>query len=619
MAPNAEDSPSNTNGWTSNGDHSDSSYDIIREEPLNTKRHINVVCIGAGVSGLAAAIRVQQAMSNCDFDIYEKNEDLGGTWLENRYPGCACDVPAHAYAYTFEPNPDYSRYYIGSVEIHNYLKAVAKKHSLEKYITYRHKLVNAIWNEDRGEWNLEFEVASPEDPDSTKLFKRSCHVLINACGLLNNWKWPKIPGLDKFQGHLCHSARWDKGFDYNGKTVAVIGSGSSAIQIIPELQPKVQHLQAFIRSPTWIAPSQGFVDPKSEGPTNFFYSEEDKKTFREDPDHFLAYRKNIESDMNRTFDTFLKDSEKQKDAMIAFAELMKGRLGGNEKLAELVTPKYGVGCRRLTPGPNFLETLVKENVKVIGDDIDRLEEKGIVTKDGILHQVDAIVCATGFDTTYKPRFNLSGRQQVPLSQLWADTNDIEAYLAMAIPDFPNYFMFLGPNAPISNGTLIPVLEKQCEYMLKIVAKMQREHIKAMSVKRSVTQQLNKRHQQFLQRMVFSDGCRSWYKGGRADGKVIGIWPGSSLHYYETISEPRYEDYDSVYHSQNMWNFLGNGWSTLETEDKETGGSKDLAFYLVKPDEVLRTPESYLCGKIDTTAAQGGIQEGADNRIDSPMQ
>ena len=177
-------------------------------------------------------------------------------------------------------------------------------------------------------WDLDFEVTSPDQPNQKRLFQRHCNVLLNAGGLLNNWKWPTIPGLASFKGHLCHSALWNDNFDWKGKTVAVIGSGSSAIQIVPELQPcklfiqlvydltpsVVAKLKSFIRSPTWIAPSQGFVDPKTAGPKNFFYTQEEKDAFRNDPDMFLKYRKQIESDMNRTFDTFLKDSPKQHEA-----------------------------------------------------------------------------------------------------------------------------------------------------------------------------------------------------------------------------------------------------------------------------------------------------------------
>jgi cation diffusion facilitator CzcD-associated flavoprotein CzcO len=500
-----------------NGVSHEEEYSIL-EEPLNTSSPVSVVCIGSGVSGIATAIRVQETLQNCDFTIYEKNDDLGGTWLENRYPGCACDVPAHAYTYTFEPNPDYSRYYVGSVEIHAYLKAVAKKHDVEKYVVYNHKIIRAIWNESLGLWELDIEISKPGSEEKT-LFQRTCNILINASGLLNNWKWPVIPGLNTFKGHLCHSAQW-KDYDYQGKTVAIIGSGSSAIQIVPELQPIVGQMKSFIRSPTWIAPSQGFVDPKNEGPKNFYYSAEEKRRFRENPDEFLAYRKKIESDMNRTFDTFLKDSPKQKAAKVEFAKIMKARLGGNEELAEKLTPKWGVGCRRLTPGQNFLESLVKPNVEVITNEIDRIEPEGLVTSDGKLHKVDALICATGFNTTYRPRFELVGRQEVPLADLWKETDDVEAYLAVAIPGFPNYFMFMGPNAPISNGTLIPVIEQQCAYMVKFISKLQRQKLHSFCVKPEVVKQLNQHHQKFLQRMVFSDPCRSWYKGGRKDGKVM---------------------------------------------------------------------------------------------------
>lgn len=199
-------------------------------------------------------------------------------------------------------------------------------------------------------------------------------------------------------------------------------------------------MKAFIRSPTWIAPSQGFVDPENaQGPKNFFYTDEEKKQFRANPDEFLRYRKKIEGDMNKTFETMLKESPKQKGARKVFAEIMKQRLNNDEVLAEKLTPKWAVGCRRLTPGQNFLESLVKENVEVVSHEIARVDADGLVKADGRKYEVDAIVCATGFATTYRPRFKLVGRQGVPLSEIWKDTEDVMAYLAVAVPDFPNYF------------------------------------------------------------------------------------------------------------------------------------------------------------------------------------
>ncbi|KAL9108349.1 MAG: hypothetical protein Q9227_006809 [Pyrenula ochraceoflavens] len=349
-------------------------------------------------------------------------------------------------------------------------------------------------------------------------------------------------------------------------------------------------MKSFIRSPTWIAPSQGFVDPKNEGPKNFEYTAEEKQKFREDPDMFLAYRKKIEADMNRTFDTFLKDSEKQQSARVEFAKLMKNRLNNDERLAEALTPKWAVGCRRLTPGQNFLETLVKENVEVVTEDIDHVEAEGIVTKDGTLHRVDAIISATGFDTSYRPRFRLVGRHGVELADQWADTNAVEAYLALAIPGYPNYFT-TEDKVRSQPPPFFPFFDNP-------LTNHPKKH-RSFSPSATATKHLNAHHQRFLQRMVFSDPCRSWYKGGRAEGKVIGIWPGSSLHYYETLSEPRYEDWDYEYEYENggnIWGYLGNGWTEIETRDRERreGGEEegeDLAWYLKKPEKVLSAPES----------------------------
>jgi cation diffusion facilitator CzcD-associated flavoprotein CzcO len=335
--------------------------------------------------------------------------------------------------------------YVGSHEIHDYLSAVVQKHDVGKFIHLNHKLTSAVWSETRGEWDIEVDVFSPGQ--TTQTIKRSCNILINASGFLNNWKWPDLPGLNDFKGTLLHSASWKETQQLSGDTVAVIGAGSSGIQIVPALQPIVSKLYAFIRSPTWIAPSQGFVDPTdgSGGLQNFFYTTEQKQHFRDNPDAFLEYRKNIESNLNRIIEIFIRDSPGQLGAKQLFANVMKDRLGGNDELAEKLIPKHGVGCRRLTPGPGFLEALVKPNVEVVTSEIDCVMPEGLLTKDGIFHKVNTIVCATGFDTTFRPRFRLIGRDDASLAERWKDTEDVEAYLALAIPDFPNYFSEHGPS------------------------------------------------------------------------------------------------------------------------------------------------------------------------------
>ncbi|KEF57047.1 uncharacterized protein A1O9_07237 [Exophiala aquamarina CBS 119918] len=560
--------------------------------PIFSPQHVSVVCIGAGVSGIALAIEMHQKLQNFDLCIFEKNSDIGGTWLENRYPGCACDVPAHAYTYTFEPNPEYSQYYVGSEEIHQYLTKVVEKYGVRKYIRFNHKLVSAVWSNERGQWDLELEAASNDGSRRPQIVKRSSNFLINASGFLNNWKWPEVPGLHDFAGPLIHSADWQKDQELAKKTVAVIGAGSSGIQIVPALQPKVGKLYAFIRSPTWIPPSQGFVDPINGGhdPTNLIYTDEDKKRFREDPKYFLEYRKTIESNLNRIIDMFFKDSPRQAGARQEFAKIMRARLGGNEAIASKLIPQHSVGCRRLTPGQGFLEALIERNVEVVTSEIQRIEAEGLVTADGKLHKVDAIICATGFDTSCRPRFRLVGDEGIILNELWDKSDCIEAYLAMAVPGFSNYLMFIGPNAPISNGTLIPVIERQASYMSSMIRKYQRQHIKSFSPLARATRLLNQRHQQRLQRFVWTDSCKSWYKNGQREGKVIGPWPGSSLHYFEAISEPKFEDWWYSYWESKgdsgieppgsgMWEYLGNGYTMLEAEDEKSGGKGDLAWYL----------------------------------------
>lgn len=300
----------------------------------------------------------------------------------------------------------------------------------------------------------------------------------------------------------------------------------------------------------------------------------------------------------------LAKGEAQQGAFSAFAAKMRERLGFDEALSSLLVPKWGVGCRRLTPGKGFLEALIKENVNVVSSEIVKVLPEGVQTADGAVHKMDALVCATGFDTTFRPRFELRGSNGKDLREHWADTNDVEAYMGMSIAGYPNYFTYLGPSNPISNGTLIPVLEKvrahtcssshiltltprlqQCDYFVKLAQKLQCEGVKAIEPKEEAVRELNIHHQTFMPRLVFSDSCRSWYKGGKADGKVIAIWPGSSVHYYDAIKDVRWEDYNYVYDSNNRFSYLGNGVSLRELEQ-----DNDLAWYLLKPDQVLTVPD-----------------------------
>uniref|UniRef100_A0A8H7NBN0 FAD/NAD(P)-binding domain-containing protein n=1 Tax=Bionectria ochroleuca TaxID=29856 RepID=A0A8H7NBN0_BIOOC len=227
----------------------DSTYEIT-EQPIGTRRPIRVVCLGAGYSGLMMSIMFSQKMQgkNAELVVYERNLDLGGTWLENRYPGCKCDIPAHNYAYSFAPKPDWPNYYATSQQIHQYMHEVADKYDCKKYIKLQHSVQSAMWNEGNGKWDLKIKDASGS------IIADEADVFINASGVLNNWKWPSIKGIDKYQGKLVHSARWDESYDFAGKKTAVIGIGSSGIQIVPKLAKVCGSMDLFVRSKTWISP-----------------------------------------------------------------------------------------------------------------------------------------------------------------------------------------------------------------------------------------------------------------------------------------------------------------------------------------------------------------------------
>ncbi|OAA68631.1 Flavin monooxygenase-like protein [Niveomyces insectorum RCEF 264] len=557
----------------------DPNYTII-EEPINTRRPIRVACLGAGYSGLMMGIVVSQRMQNAnvEFVIYERNPDIGGTWLENRYPGCKCDIPAHNYAFSFCPKADWPNYYATAPQIYAYMKDVAAKYDVNKYIKFRHAIRSATWNEATGKWEIQVEAGD----GSTFLDK--CDVFINAGGVLNNWKLPAIPGLDSFKGKLVHTARWDTSYDFTGKRVASIGIGSSGIQIVPQLAKVVRSMDVHVRSKTWISPAPGINEPTANDPEmddQYNFSQATLDQFK-DPIALRDYRMAI---MDRRIDNFkraLADSDIQVKAQELFRQSMRERLGDSEKgrrAADVLLPDYPVGCRRQTPGPGFLEALVQDNVELLWDDIDCITAKGIRTKSGEDKEYDAIVCATGFDTTFRPPFPLIGRNGVNLAERW-DADRPKAYFGVAVPDFPNYFCFIGPNSPISNGSLVLSIQATAIYIYKWLNKLQTEAIRSVCVRHDANEEYNQHMQKFLERTVWTRGCRSWYKRGTVDGPVVAIYGGTTFHFMEALKNPRWEDFvmDRVpAAAANRFAYLGNGFTLSETKASSVGATQTLDF------------------------------------------
>jgi cation diffusion facilitator CzcD-associated flavoprotein CzcO len=540
----------------------------VREQYRCQPRPIKIVTIGAGFSGLMMAHKIQNQYKlgdRIEHVIYEKNPDIGGTWYENRYPGLKCDIPAHVYTFSWEPNPDWSSFYAGGPEILAYIKRTAVKYSLTKDVHLNAKVVCTEWNEEDGKWHIQIE-------QNGKIIEDISDILVNASGYLNNWKWPDIDGLKDFEGHLVHSAQWKDEYNFEGKRIGLIGNGSSAIQILPQIEPVAAHTTCFIRNPTWISTNFA-AEHAGAGGKNFSYTEEQKSEFRSNPNKLFQLRKSLEHEMNKTFGLMLKDSAKHTQLHDFIKQLMLKRLGGDNELAAKLIPQYSVGCRRLTPGDGYLESLISTNVTVTMSPIQRFTKTGIQTADNEHHELDAIICATGFDVSFRPNWKLIGRDGVDLTQAWL--TDPEGYFGIAVHGFPNYFVFTGPNFPVGHGSLLACMEWSADYILRWAKKIQEEDLHSIDVTKSAVKDYNTYTQEFLKRTVWSGDCQSWYKHPKSNGKVTAMYPGSVLHFKEMLDTLRGEDFVIKYNTLNRFAFMGNGFTKRELD------GEDLSYYLEK--------------------------------------
>nr|QFR37238.1 flavin-containing monooxygenase [Cyberlindnera americana] len=538
----------------------------ITEQPGSTPRKIKVIVIGAGASGLNFARELYKEVPSADLAIYEKNPSIGGTWYENRYPGVACDIPSVNYQFTWAPSTQWKTYYSTGPEILQYFKTVAKEHGLDKDVHLNHKVVGAKWDEASKKWTV--QVQRGDDPND--IITDEGEVLINATGVLNKWKWPKINGLESFEGPKLHSANWDTSLDLEGKTVGIIGSGSSAVQIVPNILPKVSKLTQFVRSKFWI--TAGFAQKfAGKDGANFTYTKEQINVMKNDPVKYLTYRKNIESDLNQRFRSVMRDSEEQKESREYAESEMKRKLASKPEIAEKVIPQdFGVGCRRPTPGNGFLEALCDPKTELVYSDIDEINATGLRTKDGVQHDFDVLVCATGFDVSWVPYFPLIGRDGKDLRDEWKDKP--ETYLSIGVPNFPNYLIFMGPHAPYAHGSILPMTEAIAKNFIQLVKRVAEESVTSFDPKQEAVEDFIQQRKTFLERTVWNDPCRSWFKQGTYDGELM-MWPGSRIHFFEVMKQPRWEDFNLTHVKGNRYEYFGNGFHTREFS------GKDLSWYL----------------------------------------
>ncbi|KAF5651837.1 hypothetical protein F25303_3879 [Fusarium sp. NRRL 25303] len=475
-----------------NNAHNARNWVPLLDEPAYKPRNIRIVCVGAGFSGLMLAYEAkynESLQGFIDLTIYDKNHDVGGTWLVNRYPGVACDVPAHIYTFPFEPNPDWTSFYASGPEIWAYIKRTSDKYGLAETVRFESKVTDATWNESAGKWNLKLFQDGEEKEDE-------CDVLIDGSGFLKN---PSINVADK--------------------KVAVIGNGSSGVQVLPHLQKTAAQLTTYVRTPTWIFAN--YASELTKDGTNFAFTEDEKREFRENPASLWKFRKEIENSQDNFWNVFFKETSAQKAALENAYNRMRERLGNDKELCEKLIPDYEYGCRRPTPGDDYLEALRQDNTRVTFNPIVQITESGIQTTQDYT-DFDIIVCATGFDASFRRSWTVQGRNGYQLHEAWGESP--EAYFGVAAANMPNYFIFIGPNSPVGHGSLLDSVFCVAKWILKWCRKIATEDIKSVCVKQQALDDYNVYLQELLKRMVWTGSCRSWYKNRKKEGHVTAVPP-----------------------------------------------------------------------------------------------
>ncbi|KIW80202.1 hypothetical protein Z517_06817 [Fonsecaea pedrosoi CBS 271.37] len=503
--------------------------DVTYLDPGN--RRMRIVTIGAGFSGIMYAYRFQNELENVEHVIYEKNGDIGGTWLENRYPNCA--FPSHSYVYNFALNPYWSELYSSSDSIWKYLDRVCRVWDLRKYMQFNCRVIEATWNEGLGKWMLKVEQTYSDE--STCVLEDECDVLIQATGMLNNPKLPEIQGLGSFKGRVVHTAQWPDEFnaaEWTGKKIVIVGAGSSSLQATPGMQPYAKELHVFIRSKSWLAsvqPNYGVIQG----------SQEEQESFARDHAKLVSQARVYEAGANRVWKALFKDSPEQEAFRSRFQQIMRDELE-DETLVKGLVPDFAVGCRRTSPGRAFMQALKKPNVFPHFTALAKVRETSVIGADGSeIADIDAIVLATGFDTTYLPRFNVVGMNGISLRAKFTPNPD--SYLGIGVPVLIYFIVTFGPTFPVLTGSVTASISAVADYAIQMIKKIQAEDLLSVCPRQDITDQFNEHCQTMLHGTVWEDHCNSWYKRP-SDGRITAVWPGSALHFQEVVRHPRWEDF-----------------------------------------------------------------------------
>lgn len=482
---------------------------------MTTQNKLKVAVIGAGFSGLMALIKLREAGID-DVTIYEKADDVGGTWRDNRYPGVGCDVPSHLYRFTWEPNPEWSHVCSPGSEIFAYIKRIAAKYDTMPNIKFSSEVTKAEFVD--GQWQLE-TVQGPQG---------AFDIVITAVGCLHHPVYPDIAGLDSFAGPCFHTSQWDESVSLEGKKVGIIGTGSTSTQIVSAIVDKVGKLTLFQRTAQWVLPL-----PNPEIP------EFEKAKFRAKPSAIEAEYKKLAIDWNSHFAAMVVGENPE------HYEFVKQQCRENLEQVEdpvlraKLTPDYEVGCKRLVMSQDFYSRIQHPNAEVVTEKIERIEPSGILTVDGQLHELDVLVLATGFDAhRYVGPMNVIGRDGLKLADAWAEAT--HAYRAVSIAGFPNWFILGGPNSPVGNLSWLVTIELQFNYIMQLIEKLRSGNVKEITPKAEAVREFYDALNARMKDTIWTAGCNSWYldKNGNPAS-----WPWSYEEFEKSMQKPVLEDFE----------------------------------------------------------------------------
>ena len=480
--------------------------------------HVQHLVIGAGFAGLCAAIKLQED-GQTDFLVVEKGPDVGGTWRDNTYPGAACDVPSQLYSFSFAPNPDWTMSFSPQPEIQAYIQKVAQRSGVLDRFVFDTAMEDARWDEEAQQWEVR-----------TTRGTVTATTLIVGAGGLSEPRLPEIDGIEDFQGELFHSARWDHDVDLAGKRVAVIGTGASAIQIVPQLQKVASHLDVYQRTAPYVLPRN---DRK--------YTRVEQFLFRHVPGVQKAYRTAIYWGRESYVPGFTLQPKLAAPAKkLALGNLAKGVK--DPELRARATPTFEIGCKRILISNDYYPALDSPNVDLVTDPIAKITGDAIVTSDGVERPIDVLVVATGFFTTELPiAEHIRGRGGVSLADTWRDAG-MAAYKGTTVHGFPNMFMIVGPNTGLGHSSMVFIIESQVEYIRDAIRTMALHRYAAVEPAAEAQQDWNAEIQRRMKRTVWNTGgCSSWYLDRHGRNTVL--WPRTTFSFRQALGEFDVAAYD----------------------------------------------------------------------------